>query len=222
MPLPTAADPVAARSSFLCAYMSNHPDTLTAYVCNARLPPDAGKKPPVLSAKMTAIDSHGMTLSYATRGSDSLSEIRIPFDPPLLGYEEVKPRLLAMKLDAEEALGMTSPIEVWSFGLPPDLYITLFLESFLILTTFFPDVAGPIRALHDIFGMRFLKCVWAFMIAVHSVEALFVASLCRKHVPFGHFAAWWTLGTLFFGFPFLVSLRKRIQAARIELMNKVL
>lgn len=52
--------------------------------------------------------AQAMTLSYVTKGSNSLSEIKIPFDPPLLGYEEVKPRLLAMKVDAEEALGIVS------------------------------------------------------------------------------------------------------------------
>ncbi len=31
--------------------------------------------------------------------------VRVEFDPPLLGYEEVKPRLLGMKADADEALG---------------------------------------------------------------------------------------------------------------------
>jgi hypothetical protein len=33
----------------------------------------------------------------------------VPFDPPLAGYEEVKPRLLGMKVDAEQALGMVNP-----------------------------------------------------------------------------------------------------------------
>lgn len=32
--------------------------------------------------------------------------MHIGFDPPLLGYEEVKPRLLGMKADADEALGV--------------------------------------------------------------------------------------------------------------------
>lgn len=53
-----------------------------------------------------------MTLSYVAKGSDAQHEIRVPFDPPLLGYEEVKPRLLAMKTDAEEALGLVSRREL--------------------------------------------------------------------------------------------------------------
>jgi hypothetical protein len=35
--------------------------------------------------------------------------VRVEFDPPLLGYEEVKPRLLGMKVDADSALGTVRP-----------------------------------------------------------------------------------------------------------------
>ena len=48
----SAPDPVAAKSGFLCMYMSNHPDTLVAYVRHF-----GGVKTPVESAKMTKIDS---------------------------------------------------------------------------------------------------------------------------------------------------------------------
>ena len=48
-----------------------------------------------------------MNLEYKTKDSPNRPEIvRIEFDPPLLGYEEVKPRLLGMKADADEALGI--------------------------------------------------------------------------------------------------------------------
>jgi hypothetical protein len=51
-----------------------------------------------------------MTLSCKTKeNGDAKTEIRVPFDPPLAGYEEVKPRLLGMKVDAEQALGMVNP-----------------------------------------------------------------------------------------------------------------
>ncbi len=36
--------------------------------------------------------------------------VRVEFDPPLLGYEEVKPRLLGMKADADEQLGTVRPM----------------------------------------------------------------------------------------------------------------
>jgi hypothetical protein len=49
----------------------------------------------------------GMNLEYNTKDSPNRPHIvHIEFDPPLLGYEEVKPRLLGMKADADEALGI--------------------------------------------------------------------------------------------------------------------
>jgi hypothetical protein len=49
----------------------------------------------------------GMDITY-TSGSKEEKHVRVTFDPPLLGYEEVKPRMIGMKLDAEESLGMVS------------------------------------------------------------------------------------------------------------------
>ena len=49
----------------------------------------------------------GMTLTYKTKtGGEEKKEVRVLFDPPLSGYEEVKPRLMNMKADADEALGV--------------------------------------------------------------------------------------------------------------------
>lgn len=52
-----------------------------------------------------------MDLKYRMKGQekDKGEEVRVLFDPPLAGYEEVKPRLLAMTADAQEALGMVRP-----------------------------------------------------------------------------------------------------------------
>ena len=47
-----------------------------------------------------------MDLTYQLKGNGESRAVRIPFDPPLAGYEEVKPRLMNMKGEAEEALGM--------------------------------------------------------------------------------------------------------------------
>ena len=50
-----------------------------------------------------------MTLTYTTKSSkDAKKTVRVVFNPPLSGYDEVKPRLMNMKADAEEALGMVS------------------------------------------------------------------------------------------------------------------
>jgi hypothetical protein len=48
-----------------------------------------------------------MDITY-TSGSKEEKQIKVMFDPPLLGYEEVKPRMIGMKADAEESLGMVS------------------------------------------------------------------------------------------------------------------
>ena len=53
-----------------------------------------------------------MSLTYTTNSGKN--QIRIPFEPPLAGYEDVKPRLMNMKADAEEALGMVTPSDVTS------------------------------------------------------------------------------------------------------------
>lgn len=52
-----------------------------------------------------------MDLAYKVRGSMSGEKkaVRVTFQPPLAGYEEVKPRLLSMTADAYEALGMVIP-----------------------------------------------------------------------------------------------------------------
>jgi hypothetical protein len=51
----------------------------------------------------------GMDIHYQTSSSgDEKISIRIGFEPPLSGYEEVKPRLLSTKADAEEALQMVT------------------------------------------------------------------------------------------------------------------
>ena len=47
-----------------------------------------------------------MDLTYTTKSGGSKKAIRVPFNPPLAGYDEVKGRLLQMKVDAEDALGM--------------------------------------------------------------------------------------------------------------------
>jgi hypothetical protein len=40
--------------------------------------------------------------------------VNITFEPPLSGYDEVKPRLLQMKADAQEGLGMVRLNPVFS------------------------------------------------------------------------------------------------------------
>lgn len=46
-----------------------------------------------------------MTLS-CKRKDGSTKEVRVAIDPPMTGYDDVKPRLLEMKAIAQEGLGM--------------------------------------------------------------------------------------------------------------------
>ena len=58
-----------------------------------------------------------MNLSYSLK-TGGVGSIHVKFDPPLAGYDEVKPRLLAMKADAQEALGMVCTYFVLWLVLP--------------------------------------------------------------------------------------------------------
>lgn len=141
-------DPVYSKSTFLTSYMSNHADTLVAYICHhleqqskrargAKVPATQAKD--VKEPRMLKITSNDMELQYKD-AADGLAiktvslavlvpyrlldcllnnltwpslhfmQVTIAFDPPLAGYEEVRPRLLQMKLEAENAIGMVSPL----------------------------------------------------------------------------------------------------------------
>ena len=54
---------------------------------------------------ITNISNQSMTLT-CTLKSGSKKEVRVALEPPLSGYEEVKPRLLEMKALSQEGLGM--------------------------------------------------------------------------------------------------------------------
>lgn len=58
------------------------------------------------SCRMEEISKTQMAISYYLDGK--MQAANIPFDPPLSGYEEVRPRLVAMKHDAEDKIGMVS------------------------------------------------------------------------------------------------------------------
>jgi len=123
----TMADPVAEKSGFLKMYMSNHPDTLVAYA------KWFGKvKEVITSAEMTAIDTkvrfathnslndthpafhmkQSMTLTCTLKDSQK-KVVVVAIEPPLSGYDDVKPRLLEMKALAQEGLGMVRIDRHW-------------------------------------------------------------------------------------------------------------
>ena len=54
-------------------------------------------------------DAATLLLKSSSTSTSKPKVVHVAFDPPLLGYEEVKPRLLGMKVDADEALGTVRP-----------------------------------------------------------------------------------------------------------------
>lgn len=83
-------------------------------------------------------------LEHSKTGVEDPSSVAVSFVPPLFGYEEVKPRLMQMKSEAEEALGMVS---YSSFLLQEDAFhelILLFQIKTPALKTYtFPSAAFP-------------------------------------------------------------------------------
>ncbi|KAI0354497.1 hypothetical protein OH77DRAFT_506099 [Trametes cingulata] len=216
------SDPVAEKSGFLCMYMSNHPDTLVSYVRHW------GKvSEHVVSAKMTAIDTKGMDLTYQTKGG-ATKQVRITFDPPLAGYEEVKPRLLSMKADAEEELGMVPAPQITSFRFHTKMLYTAVLMAFLIYTTYAPSpgspnyspLFAPAHTLRTILPSWTLTVSWSMVIVLHSLESLYTLHLCRKHRTGFLVGAQYWLATMALGSPVFIDMRHQVQEARIESIMK--
>jgi len=227
-------DPVADKSGFLKMYMSGHPDTLVAYA------KWYGKvKEPITSAEMSAIDTKSMTLTCSLKDGNK-KVVRVVLDPPLSGYDDVKPRLLEMKALAQEGLGMIKlPIfSTLNFPVHAVLTTTFIPACLIIYTCAFPFYSAWLPAPSSLFASTsplfaparfvaahvpgpFLTFMWAGMLSTHVVEALWVLSLVRKHAGNFTVGAGYVLGTLAFGVPVLQDLRKRIQAARIESVMKI-
>ncbi|KAF8603330.1 hypothetical protein BDV93DRAFT_493615 [Ceratobasidium sp. AG-I] len=206
-------DVVGSRSGFLCQYMSNHPDTLVAYVKYF------GKvDEEVTSARMTAIDSKSMTLDYVVGGKTKTS--RIDIDPPIETYDEVKPRLIAMREDALEGVGMISRPVVSSYRVPKLAATTAVLLGSLIYTTVAdtPSIGSQIRT--AVGGTRILKRIWAFVVAVHAGEAVYMAGLCKQHKTGLGLGSLWVFSIALLGFPFFVEFRRIVQQERIASIRK--
>ncbi|KAI5116638.1 hypothetical protein M0805_002401 [Coniferiporia weirii] len=216
------SDPVAEKSKFLSMYMSNHPDTLVAYV---KYWGKVGEK--VASAGMTSIDTKGMTLSYKVDGKgDEQKQVRVVFDPPLAGYDEVKPRLLAMTADAQESLGMTKSPQITSFELPVGIYKTGIPILLLLYTSLSSLFSGPQWEVgqwlfRNTGGSAVIKVIWLSAGVIHLAEAYYVQRLCVKHRTGFSVGLKYVLSTFLFGFTVLVPFRKRIQKARIDSIMKV-
>ncbi|PBL02558.1 hypothetical protein ARMGADRAFT_1072014 [Armillaria gallica] len=214
-------DPVAEKSGFLRMYMSSHPDTLVAY---AKFYGQV--KENIKSAEMSAIDTKSMTLT-CTLSNGSKKEVVVVLDPPLKGYEDVKPRLLEMKALAQEGLGMIKAPHITTFRFPTTVntWITLLIAGSLLYIGFSPShpespLYLPGRIARSYIGSYFKPVLWSFT-GVHVLESLYTLHLCRKHHTGLVVGAQYVFFTVILGFNVWVDLRKRIQTARIESVMKV-
>jgi len=223
-------DSVASKSTFLSMYMSNHPDTLVAYVKHF------GKVPRnVTSAQMKSIDCKGMNLSYLLQSGEG-GTVHVKFDPPLAGYDDVKPRLLSMKADAQEALGMLKSPKITSFRLPFSSINVMFVYLSIAYFTFAPpqgtalpfvpvNVADmlfmPARVVFGAIGFQpSLTSIVTITTVIHGFESLYTGYLCRRYVKGPLVTAAYLAATMLIGQPIWYDLQKRVQAQRIESVMK--
>jgi hypothetical protein len=132
----------------------------------------------------------------------SLKTVQIAIEPPLSGYDEVKPRLIKMKADAQEGLGMVCLFvprdnyslffqlkvpQISTFRLPPGAAISAGLIMLLCYCTYFPRDSDsllfrPARSLWTMIGGdRALRIAWAVLLIPHALESLYTFTLCRRH-----------------------------------------
>ncbi|KAG2042779.1 hypothetical protein BDR03DRAFT_912312 [Suillus americanus] len=224
------SDPVASKSSSLCQYMKNHPSTLVAYVNYFGNIDDN-----VVTAEMSSIDSEGMTLKYKQLQSEPKS-IRVPFNPPLSKYDDAKPRLLSMKTEALEGLGIVKAPQLTTFRFPPKAIMTpfIFLAYFYLLappppgTTFFSiPVANmdtffsPAHAFRGFTGFGFsVRTLATILGVIHTAEGLYTLSLCRRFVKGSLVTAAYVGCTVLFGVHIWKDLKKRVQEKRTEAATK--
>lgn len=145
-----------------------------------------------------------MTLT-CTMKEGSKRDVRIPIDPPLSGYEDVKPRLLEMKAFAQEGLGMVRynrqpravycnniPLnfeqikapKITTFELPGRAYITGSICTVILYLHFIQPLFQPLSLPFFISGnvqCAALKYSAWFIIVTHALESLYTFNLCWKH-----------------------------------------
>ncbi|KAG1795030.1 uncharacterized protein HD556DRAFT_1526788 [Suillus plorans] len=224
------SDSVASNSSSLCTYMKDHPRTLVAYVKYFGKVQDN-----VVSAEMSGIDSKGMTLLYKLQSGVS-NTVRVPFKPSLPGYDGAKPRLLSMKTEALDGLGMLKVPKLTTFRFPPKAIMTpfIFLAYFYLLappppgTTLFSIPAAtvdtffsPANAIKSFTGFGFAAQTLATILGViHTAEGLYTLSLCRRSVKGLAVTAVYVGCSMLFGVHIWKDLKIRIQEKRTEAATK--
>ncbi|KAH7909652.1 hypothetical protein BJ138DRAFT_1010402 [Hygrophoropsis aurantiaca] len=212
-------DDVAANAGFLRRYMTQHPETLVAYVRYY-----GGKGSEVVSAELRDIDSQGMTLGYKLASDETAHTLHVAFTPPLAGYAEVKPRMLAMKAEAEAG---TRAVAITSVTIPGNTYpcaLILLLIFYLAVPPSPAQVAElgggqlvnalfePSRALGAVLGTAGRVSVGGLvktMCVVHGLESVYTAVLCWRYVRGWRVAAQYLLLTMMLGLPIWVGLERQ-------------
>ncbi|KAJ7582083.1 hypothetical protein C8J56DRAFT_865601 [Mycena floridula] len=212
------SDPVAEKSTFLRMYMSSHPDTLIAYA------KWYGKvSETIKSAEMAAIDTKSMTLT-CTLTDGSKKDVQVVLEPPLSGYDDVKPRLLEMKSLAQEGLGMIKTPKLKGFTLIPRVFTSLFIVLPVAYLAWSPKHStvpffAPANYVQNLVPHLF-EVIAGTLVVVHILETMYVFTLCRKHTGFLVGAAYTSL-TFILGISLIQHLRQRIQKARIDSVMKI-
>jgi drug/metabolite transporter (DMT)-like permease len=194
--------------------MSNHPDTLVAYA------KWFGKiKEVVKSAEMSYIDCkvccclsvvcHGMLTPVqsmsltCTLQNGAQRSVVVPINPPLTGYEDVKPRLLEMKALAQEGLGMVSALflksyvaytsqikspRISSLSLPRNALSTLSFTLFFVFLYFTPAQSPSTshllllaNTLQSLLGSFLISFTFWTLVTAHILESLYTLYICRNH-----------------------------------------
>ncbi|KAL0948281.1 hypothetical protein HGRIS_010874 [Hohenbuehelia grisea] len=167
-----------------------------------------------------------MTLTCAMK-SGGQNVVTIPLDPPLSGYGEVKLRLLEMKAEAQEGLGMIQAPQLKAFHLPSAVLKTLFpILALIYCTLYSPEKSSPLfvpaRFILPLVGGDYtVKLAWITVVLLHGLESFYTYSLCKKHKTGFFVGAAYVIATLLFGFPVWTDMRKRIQTMRIDSVMKV-
>ncbi|KAF5319517.1 hypothetical protein D9619_008715 [Psilocybe cf. subviscida] len=213
------ADPVAEKSGFLKMYMSSHPDTLVAYAKWF-----GNVKEIITSAEMSAIDCKSMTLT-CTLKDKSTKVVVVPIEPPMKGYEDVKPRLLEMKAFAQEGLGMIKAPKITTFVFPDNAYISAIFIAVISTPYLFQGTSSPLGSVAN-WAVSWIGTTgaawlfWSFMV-LHGLESLYTASLCKRHSTGLVLGLQYVLATQLSGFPIWSTMRKNIQTARIDSVMKI-
>lgn len=149
---------------------------------------------------MTDVDLSGMTFTCGGKTQ------RIPFDPPLKSYREVRERVVEMDKECVDALGR-SDVTINEFVPPTGLYLVIFLVVIATCVAYSQRwwfAQGGI--VEHVLGSGFASFSWYLqpwlisgMLLLHSAElAFYIPHHLRKHSMNPRSSVWWLwVGTFF-------------------------